>query len=218
MLLHAAIIPPRRVLDPVAELVRSVAVADPAESAPSRKGFFGRRGKGEHATDQSSAYPAAAALLELVVPEIMTIPVAAFGNVTAGDATRVAAALKAAAAGSPGAVVHIAGGMALEVPGDRNVWARLEGDLDALRSMARGVTQIVEQHGFFVDRRLFQPLLCVATVTNATTAPCLEATVAALDAFSGEPWTVDHVWLMRMFYDSGKSGSAEVDRFPLAPA
>jgi 2'-5' RNA ligase len=219
MLLHAAIVPPRRVLDPVAEVVRTARAAAPREQPTSRKGFLARRGKRGTGTASPSSAQAATTMadaLELVAPEAMALPVAGFGNVTSGDAVRLTAALKTAAAGSSGATVRIAGGTALEFPEDRNVWARLEGDLDALKAMAREVTQVVEQLGFFVDRRRFRPMLCVATVTDATTAPALEAAVEALEAFSGEPWSVDHVWLMKAFYDSAQTGSAEVDRFPLA--
>ena len=148
----------------------------------------------------------------------MSLPIAGFGNVTAADAVRLAAALQTAAAGTPGATVRIAGGTALEFTDDHNVWARLEGEVDALKSMARDVTQVVEQHGFFVDRRRFRPLLRVATVTAATTGPFLETVVAALDDFSGEPWAVDQVWLLKAFYGGNATECEVVDQFPLAPA
>jgi 2'-5' RNA ligase len=147
----------------------------------------------------------------------MSLPIAGFGNVTSADAVRLSAALQTAAAGTPGATVRIAGGTALEFTDDRNVWARLEGDVDALKSMARDVTQVVEQHGFFVDRRRFRPLLRVATVTAATTGPFLETVVAALDDFSGEPWVVDQVWLLKAFYGGDATEFEVVDQFPLAP-
>ena len=40
-------------------------------------------------------------------------------------------------------------------------------------------------------------MLSVATVTDATTPPHLQAAVDALEAFRGESWTVDHVSLMK---------------------
>jgi 2'-5' RNA ligase len=147
----------------------------------------------------------------------MSLPIAGFGNVTSADAIRLADALQTAAAGTPGVTVRLAGGTALEFSEDRNVWARLAGDVDGLRSMARGVTQVVEQHGFFVDRRRFRPMLCVGSVTAATTAPFLESVVAALDAFSGEPWVVDQIWLLKAFYGNDSTDFQVVDRFPLAP-
>ena len=147
----------------------------------------------------------------------MSLPIAGFGNVTSADAIRLADALQTAAAGTPGVTVRIAGGTALEFTDDRNVWARLAGDVDGLRSMAREVTQVVEQHGFFVDRRRFRPMMCVGSVTAATTGPFLETVVAALDEFSGESWVVDQVWLLKAFYANDSAGFEVVDQFPLAP-
>lgn len=144
----------------------------------------------------------------------MTIPLAGFGNVTSGDAVRLAGALRTAAAETPVFSVRLAGGTALEFPGDRCVWARLDGEVDQLRATARTVTQTVEQLGFYVDRRKFRPLLAVASVNEATTAPHLEAVVEALDAFRGETWTVDHIRLMRASYESS-TGTEEVDRLLL---
>ena len=147
----------------------------------------------------------------------MSLPIAGFGNVTASDAIRLADALQTAAARTPGVTVRIAGGTALEFSEDRNVWACLEGDVDGLRSMARSVTQVVEQHGFFVDRRRFRPMLCVGTVAAATTVHLLETVVAALEDFSGEYWVVDQVWLLKAFYGNQSTGFEVFDQFPLAP-
>jgi len=212
VLLHTVIYPPSQVLHAVAEVVRSASVA-PASELSSPKGFLRRGGR------QSSAATVitAAEQLRLLAPEDMTLPIAGFGNVTSADAIRLSKALQTAAHNTPGATVRLAGGTALEFPEDRNVWARLEGDVDGLKSMARDVTQVVEQLGFFVDRRRFRPWLGVASVTAATTPAVLENVVAALDAFSSEPWTVDHVWLMKAFYGSSAGEFEVVDQFPLAP-
>lgn len=219
MLLHTVIVPPSHVLEPVAEVVRSAALAATAVEVSPRRGFL-RRGPGRATgtTGRSDeATSTAAEQLHFLEPTAMSMPIAGFGNVTSADAIRLADALQTAAAGTPGATVRIAGGTALEFSEDRNVWARLDGDVDGLRSMARGVTQVVEQHGFFVDRRRFRPMLCVGSVTAATTAPFLEAVVAALDAFSGESWVVDQVWLLKAYYANHATGFETVDQFPLAP-
>jgi 2'-5' RNA ligase len=220
VLLHTVIVPPARILEPVAEVVRAAALAASPEELSPRRGFL-RRGAGrENGTARRSDEAAAAAAseqLQFLEPTAMSLPIAGFGNVTSADAIRLADALQSAASGTPGATVRIAGGTALEFSEDRNVWARLEGDVDGLRSMARGVTQVVEQHGFFVDRRRFRPMLCVGTVTAATTAHFLETVVAALEDFNGESWVVDQVWLLKAFYGNHSTGFEVVDRFPLAP-
>lgn len=219
MHLHAAIHPPVHVLLPVAELVAAVGrTQDPVDSR--RFGFLPRRVRQTpdpgRPSAESPAAPGGLEQLDRIPVDQMSLPVAGFGSVTTGDAVRLARALESAAADSSGATLRIAGGTALEFPEDRSVWARLEGDLDDLRATARGVTQVVEQLGFFVDRRKFRPWLRVATVTEATTAAHLEAVVAALQTFSGEPWTVDHVSLMKTTYERGVEAAVETDRFPLA--
>lgn len=219
MRLNAAIHPPVQVLVPVAELVAAVGRAQAPADSPKR-GFLHRRGGRTPYASQPRAesldVPVAPEQLDRVPVRQMSLPVAGFGNVTSGDAARLARALGSAAAESPVATLRIAGGTALEFPEDRSVWARLEGDLDGLRATARGVTQVVEQLGFFVDRRKFRPWLRVATVKQTTTASHLEAVVAALEAFAGEPWTLDHVSLMKTTYDRGVESEVETDRFPLA--
>jgi 2'-5' RNA ligase len=181
MLLHASIVPPPAVLEAVANVLQSID-RPVAEAVPlARKGFLGRFGsRGVHA-----AAPSIAAVdeLDLIATEDMQLPITTFGNVTADDALKLAEALNEAAAEWTRPTVHIVGGTALEFPGDRSVWAKLEGDVAALTTIARGVTQSVERLGFFVDRRKFRPALSVATVNEATTAPYLQAVVDGLDAF-----------------------------------
>jgi len=213
VLLHTVIYPPRHVLDAVAEVVRSAGAA-PVGELPTTRSFLRRGGRQSSGPAVVSTLPEQ---LRLIAPEDMTLPIAGFGNVTSADAIRLSKALQTAAHNTPGATVRLAGGTALEFPEDRNVWARLEGDVDGLRSMSRDVTKVVEQLGFFVDRRRFRPWLCVASVTATTTPAVLENVVAALDAFSGEPWTVDHVWLMKAFFGSQAAEFEELGRFPLAP-
>ena len=101
----------------------------------------------------------------------MSLPIAGFGNVTAGDAVNLADTLKDAAAEWACPTVQLAGGGALEFPDDRSVWAKLDGDVEALVAVARGVVQSVASRGFFVDRRTFRPWLAVATITDVHHRP-----------------------------------------------
>jgi len=215
MLLHAVIVPPRTVLEAVAQVVQSV--ERPRSAAPPQpsSGFLRRRGN--RGVPEAGPPAAADHELDLVPLEQLDLPIVGFGNVTAGDASKLADTLTAAAAGWARPTVHIAGGGALEFPGDRAVWARLEGDVDALVSIARGVVQAVQRRGFFVDRRAFRPWLAVATITESTTATYLEEVVAALDAFRGEAWTVGCVSLMKRSFGAAVPESRESYRIPLAP-
>ena len=127
----------------------------------------------------------------------MYIPITGFGNVTLGDSVKLAKALRTEAASWRRPEVAFTGGAALEFKGDESVWAKLDGDIDDLKTIGRGVPHVVQRLGFFVDRRQFRPWLSVGTITDDTTAPYLESVVAALDGFRGRSWTVEAVSLMK---------------------
>ena len=212
MLLHAVIVPPPDVLVAVSHLVLSIdSVPAPAPPQPASR-FLRRR----VVAPAAPAPITADRELDLVPPAVMNLPIAGFGNVTAGDAVNLADTLKDAAAEWACPTVWLAGGGALEFPDDRSVWAKLDGDVEALLAVARGVVQSVASRGFFVDRRKFRPWLAVATITESTTAPYLERVVAALDAFRGEPWTIEWVSVTKPSFDPAVRESLEVHRIPLA--
>lgn len=145
----------------------------------------------------------------------MRLPITGFGNVTTSDAHSIAEAIGAAAADWSVPTVFFSGATALDFPGDRSVWAKLDGDVAALAAIARGVTQSVERLGFFVDRRAFRPMLSIATVTDATVAADLETLVDALDAFRGQDWVVDCVVLTTSAFVGPSAESRELERIPL---
>lgn len=159
MRLYAAIVPPPRVRDELADLVASVA-----------------RGTAE---------------LTPVPPALLRIPVTNFGNVALNDSLRLLEVLRDATGKWPRPTVHCAGSAALEFEGDRSVWSRIDGDMDQLLQVGRGVPKAVQPLGFLVDRRKFRPWISVGTITENTTLPFLEKLTKALDAFSGGQWTVD---------------------------
>ncbi len=151
------------------------------------------------------------------VPE-MHIPVSLFGNVTLGDARSLRAMLAREASDWQAPKVWFAGAAALEWPGDQSVWAKLDGDVDDLFAIARGVAGVVRRLGFFVDRRKFRPWLSVGTITDHTTAPYLERLVGALDDFQGRPWRLEELCLLRALPlndDGSEAGFEIVERMPL---
>jgi 2'-5' RNA ligase len=212
MLVHGVIAPPRTVLEAVAAVVQSVPGPVEFDVAPA-KGLFARRGRRN--ADVEEAPAAAPAVLDHVAIGSMQLPITGFGNLTTSDAYRLAEAVTEAAAEWTAPTVRFAGGTALDFPGDWSVWAKLDGDVDSLMAIARGVTQSVERLGFFVDRRAFRPMLSVATVTEATTGPYLEAVVGALEAFRGDEWTVDHITLTKDGFVDGRPATQEFQRIPL---
>ena len=216
MRLFAAILPPRDVLEEVMRVVRSVDGPEPTPEEPkSRWRPFGGRGGGATAVAQGSAKS------ELTRPEVdtMYIPIYGFGNVTLGDSVKLAKALRLEVGSWRRPEVAFAGGAALEFKGDESVWAKLDGDIDDLRTVGRGVPHVVQRLGFFVDRRQFRPWLSVGTITDDSTAPYLESVVAALDGFRGRTWTVEAVSLMRRPADTtDPEAFEEMERMPLAGA
>jgi 2'-5' RNA ligase len=210
MLVHGAIIPPRSVLEAVAAVVRSVPEPVEAAASASARGVLGRFGRRK----EEASEPEGPTMLEQVPFERMHFPITGFGNLTTGDSRRLLGAISKAAADWAAPTVRLAGGTALDFPGDWSVWARAEGDVDALGAVARGVTQSVQALGFFVDRRQFRPMLSVATVTPATTGPFLESVVNALATFRSEDWTAAISLTTESFVD-GRSQMVEFERIPL---
>ncbi len=203
-------------LDAVARVVRSVEGVAVAAPQPAKGGRFRRRAT--PAAIASQPIDEADEELDVIPIERMFLPVAGFGNVTRDDAVRLAAALKAAAADWTSPAVRLAGGGALEFPDDRSVWAKLDGDVEALVTIADGVAQSVERQGFFVDRRAFRPWLSVATITQSTTAGHLENVVAALDAFRGDAWKIEWISLVKPSFEDSVAVSKELYRIALGPS
>lgn len=215
MRLFAVIAPPRPVLEELCEAV--LAARTPVTApAPTRR-HFGRV-RGRTAVREPMARPSEASDGEFAMsaPERMYLPITHFGNVTQGDSIRLAEALRVEAATWKRPQVHFSGSAALEWPGDRSVWAKLDGDLDDLMTIGRGIVHVSQGLGFFVDRRQFRPWLSVGTITPATTAPYLERLVEVLDSFRGHSWTIGSVSLReRRPAAAASTDFQEIDRIPL---
>jgi 2'-5' RNA ligase len=224
MRLFAAIVPPREVLDEVRRAVQSV--NEPLPPEPQGRGLRRRLTKrsagGAHAAGRAVATKTSGTTqpttheLAAIEPRHMYIPLTGFGNVTLGDSVRLADTLRAVAATWRRPELVLTGGAALEFPGDESVWVKMEGDIEGLQTIGRGVPQAVQRVGYFVDRRQFRPWLPVGTITATTTAPYLERLVAALDELRSEPWTVDGVSLMKWLPDAEREEFEEMERMPLA--
>jgi RNA 2',3'-cyclic 3'-phosphodiesterase len=215
MRLFAAIVPPRPVLDEIRGAVEAVRTPVTAP-APPRRLFGLLRGRTSVREPMSGATEASEGEFAMSAPERMYLPITHFGNVTQGDSIRLTEALCAEAVTWRRPQVHFSGSAALEWPGDQSVWAKLDGDLDDLMAVGRGVPHVVQRLGFFVDRRQFRPWLSVGTITPTTTAPYLERLVEVLDAFRGHNWTVESVSLMERLPTAGASTDfQEIQQIPL---
>jgi 2'-5' RNA ligase len=135
--------------------------------------------------------------LEPVDADSLMVFVCRFGNVTLADQRKLTHSLLDDIPSVAGGELHVKGGTALEWPGDMSLWAKLEGDLDALAELARCVPASVKPLGFFVDRRAFHPWISVGEITDTTTAPYLESVIKTLDGYEGPSWRFDSLLLCR---------------------
>jgi RNA 2',3'-cyclic 3'-phosphodiesterase len=229
MRLFTAIVPPREALEEVKRVVQSVNPPVAGAAEKQRRGLpklTGRRYRGAHAAgrepargDRGSVLETEPTTHELDAADIehMYLPLASFGNVAQRDATQLANSLRPQVATWQRASLVFSGAAALEFPGDQAVWVKLQGDLDALQAIGKGVPLAVQRMGYFVDRRKFRPWLSVGTITDTTTAPYLERLVAALEAFRGQPWTVEGISLMKWLpVTEGDRQYEQVEFMPLA--
>lgn len=212
MHVRASLVPPPPIAGAVADLVASVPLpVEPAPPIPSSRGLFRRRREDPAPAEPSVPEPE----LDLFPQDQLQLPLCSFGNLTTEEVNRLRTALAGIASDLPTPEVWVAGGGALEFEGDRSVWAKLEGDVDGLWKVFRGINEGVERLGFFLDRRSFRPWLALGTINDATTAPYLEDVVAALDAYRGEEWLVDDVVLSKLALTGKPPASIEINRVPL---
>jgi 2'-5' RNA ligase len=155
--------------------------------------------------------------LDATPAERLRIRVTGFGNVAQRDAETLLEALRRSATDWPRPELRFAGSAALEFPGDTSVWARLDGDVDGLHTVGRGVPPAVQRIGFLVDRRQFRPWLAVGDINDNTTAPYLEKLVGALDDFKGQLFTIEHLTILRRVPTDDAGGVDEVvhEQIPL---
>ncbi len=200
MRLFAALVPPRDVLDLVAELAADVrgepeptpVAEEAAHTGPGRHAAessrrFSRRRAQDTAPPAPPAEPSGP-LLDLVPPVRMHVPIVKFGNLALTDVARLIDALEAQAADWQSPRLHLRGGAALEPEGDTSVYVGLRGDLDELNAVVRDVARVAKGLLLFVDRRMFRTDLRIATINEHTTEPHLEQMLAALNAFESRSW------------------------------
>jgi 2'-5' RNA ligase len=92
--------------------------------------------------------------------------------------------------------LRVEGGGAFPRPArPRVLWAGVDGDVEALRRLARLARRAAREHRIDVERTPFVPHVTVARVRDR--AYDGTPAVAALDAVGGDEWTVGDVVLMR---------------------
>ena len=230
MRLFAAIVPPRHVLDELDTVVRSAPFdrqsgrsrrpasgshVDEDAKHSGRRSLLDRLGT---ITGRAPDQTAHNEQLQAVQPQHMHIPITHFGNLTLGDSIALADALRAEVATWRRPELRFAGGTALEWPGDESVWTRLDGDIEDLLRIGRGIPVVAQKMQLFVDRRQFRPWLSVGTITDKTTAPYLEDLVARLERFQGRTWVQETVTLLKGMPHESETPFEVQEELPLGQA
>jgi 2'-5' RNA ligase len=191
MHLFAALVLPRDMLDLVSQLAAGV---EPGWTPPADTGRTGRHlasaGKrfGRRRGQEPEPAQPTGPLLDLVPPVQMHLPLVKFGHLALAEATRLTETMEGEASSWASPRLHLHGGVALEPKGDNSVWVGLDGDLDELNAVARGVNDVSQGLQLFVNRRAFRPLVRLGTINDRTTEAHLEALLAALEAFESPAW------------------------------
>ncbi|MFC5905676.1 RNA 2',3'-cyclic phosphodiesterase [Streptacidiphilus monticola] len=97
--------------------------------------------------------------------------------------------------------------------GDRALWAGVDGDVRALRQLAHGVANAAVKSGIEIDARPFRPHLTLARA-GARRAD-LRPLAGELAGFTGDPWTVGSLHLMRSHLGAGPAHYESVGEWPL---
>jgi hypothetical protein len=207
MQLYAVLVPPPDVVDDALEAARAM-LAPTDAGASSRRGILDRfRGRRQADVDAVS--------LALARPEAVFVRLAKFGNVAATDAAVLARAIEALSHTWPAPLLSVSAmSVADEQPLD--VAALLDGELDPVRAIFRGVSEVAHSQRFFLDRRSFRAELVLGSVDVRDDGSVPDAVAGAEWPHAGPRWSPSHVTLLRTSFVDGGSTFAEVARIPLA--
>ena len=183
--LIAAVVPPQEILDELWSLVETIeppaSTAEPPQ-VPRKTRLLRRR---EAPTTEVMQPPP---VLEVAPVTHAQVALAKFGNLARNDVDRLVEALGVAAAEWSSPRLRLSGYSTLESEQDPSIWVDLDGDLDALRSLVRGVHDVAKALGLFVDRRIFHPRLRLGSARPSASESELESLVAELAGFESAAW------------------------------
>ncbi|HEV2892013.1 MAG TPA: RNA 2',3'-cyclic phosphodiesterase [Frankiaceae bacterium] len=130
-----------------------------------------------------------------VPEERLHVTLAFLGEVSEDTARRVEEHLGEAAAEREPFALRLRGGGAFpRAARARVLWAGLDGDLDALSSLARATRRAARAARVDVERKPYVPHVTVARLRRPAD---VSGAAAALDAVTSQVWTVTEVVLMR---------------------
>ncbi|WP_292677673.1 hypothetical protein [Nocardioides sp.] len=186
MFLYAAIVPPQEILDEIWSVAEAASADGLIETPPGgrRKASRLRLLRSKRPAETERPGP----VLDLARAIDVNLPMAKFGNLALHDANRLAEALRESASGWSSPRLRLGGCSTLESETDPSIWVDLEGDLDDLLTVIRGVHEAAKSLRLFVDRRVFQPRVRLGGVRADATEPELEALLARLQRFETDAW------------------------------
>jgi hypothetical protein len=193
--LYAAIVPPREILDEIWSVAETTSAEAVVETPPGGRRKAPRRGLFR---SKSVEVEPPAPVLDLAPVLDVNLAMAKFGNLALHDANRLADALSESGAALSSPRLRLHGCSTLESESDPSVWIDLDGDLDALLEVVRGVHEVAKSLRLFVDRRVFQPRVRLGGVRPTATEPELEALLARLARFETDAWWQTQIHLLTL--------------------
>ena len=148
------------------------------------------------------------------------VTLAKLGNVTVTDACTLTKALNEAVGAWSPPMIRV---KALSV-GEINprhvvpaldVHAQLEGELDALHAMFRGLNDVAKAQRFFLDRRSFRPEFPLGFVEAASGAQIPEDLPGSVSPHESDWWRPTHITILRSLHNSNGVSYEEFERVML---
>ena len=217
MQLHAVIVPPPDAVRGALEAAQGLfaAVSEPVEE-PRRGGVLSRLRRPAPTPTQADAvvsfFPA--------TPGAEFVTLAKLGNVTVTDALTLTKALAEAAGDWTPPMVRVSALTVGEVNPRHvipalDVHARLEGEVDALHAMFRGLNDVAKAQRFFLDRRSFRPEFPLGFVEARHGESIPEALPGSSSPHESEWFRPTHVTIMRSLHSSNGTTYEEFERVVL---
>lgn len=211
MQLHVVVVPPPDVVDDALNAARQLFASAPTTAKGHERGLLGRLlGRREPADPTIPSVTVAPG-----APETAFVRLAKIGNVSAGDATGLAAALEAVAGTWRIPILHVSK-VSVSEAAPFDVSAELDGDTDALHEVFRNVHEVARLERFFLDRRSFRTALPLGTVTTADGSPVADDVAGRTVEHRGPRWSPTHITLLRTTFTADGTTFAEFARVDLS--
>ncbi|KAA1418988.1 hypothetical protein F0U44_11015 [Nocardioides humilatus] len=151
--------------------------------------------------------------VDAVPTDKLDIPITSFGNLIPPDCVRLADKLRGAVEGAMGPMVWFQG---LRLEENATIVLGLAGDVDPIADLARYVPEAAETLGLYVDRRRFRPQIKFASVDPEMQVAMLRPAWGAVADWTGTPWAVPGLSLLRTRWSGSQSFPEEYDLIEMA--